>query len=246
MRTIAPTRDLNRRSSDLLIAAALVFLVGAALVAGGLSLHVVSLVSPFNQGYAVYDLTRKALLFIGIAGAFFAMALALRAITWKTDNKNARQLGDVLAARLDHQFVLIRNISKRSTGYVDAALVSKHGVLALRISQRKGEFFNEGGQWLQRRRKGKWRTMRWNPSRECAAAAMKLRAHLQDCDLPDMPVFAAVVFLRDPPELRLKLRQPAIPVVYASQLVSSLHDSYFAEDRLPASAAQALVQALYH
>ena len=246
MQNVAPTRSLNRRSRDLLIAAALVFLLGATLTVIGIALHIINLVVPFNQGYAIYDLTRKALLTIGIAIALLAMLLSLRAVTWKTDNKNAWQLGKMLAAHLDHQYVLIRNISKRSTGYVDAALVSKHGVLALRISKRKGAFFNEGGQWLKHRRKGKWRPMRWNPTREIAAKAIKLRAYLEEYDMHDIPVYAAVVFLRDPPEVSLKLQQPAVPVIYASQLFASLRDSYFAEDRLSASTVQAVVNALYH
>lgn len=246
MRNMAPTRSLNRRSRDLLIAAALVFLLGASLLVVGIALHVFSLVVPFNQGFDIYDLTRKALLLIGAAVALLAIFLALRAVTWKTDNRNAWQLGELLADHLDHQYVLIRNISKRTTGYVDAALVSKHGVLALRICRRRGEFFNEGGQWLRRRRKGKWRPMRWNPTREIAAAAIKLRAHLQDSGMPDVPVFAAVVFLHDAPEASLLLRQPAVPVVHARALIFSLRDSYFAEERLPQNTVQAVFNALYH
>ena len=246
MQNVAPSPSLNRRSRDVLMAAALIFLLGAALAVLGIALHVFSLVVPFHQGYASYDLTRKSLLALGIAVAFLGIALALRAVTWKTDNRDAWQLGEMLAAQLDNQYVFIRNISKRTTGYVDAALVSRHGVLALRISKRKGEFFNEGGQWLKRRRKGKWKPMRWNPTREIVADAIKLRAHLKDCDLPDAPVYAAIVFLGDAPAVSLKLQQPAVPVVYAKQLVASLRDGYFAEDRLTARAVQAAVNALYH
>lgn len=245
MQSVAPTRRLNRRSRDLLIAAALVFLLGAAMIVVGIALHILSLVVPFNQGYAIYNLTRKALLIVGLAVSVLAMMLALRAVTWRTDNRNAWQLGELLAAQLDHQYVLIRNISKRTTGYIDAALVSKHGVLALRISKRKGAFFNEGGQWLKRRRGGKWQPMRWNPTREIAADAIKLRAYLKDFDMTDIPVYAVVVFLRNSPEVSLQLQQPAVPVVYASQLTTDLRDSYFAEDRLSAPTVQAVVNLLY-
>ena len=65
--------------------------------------------------------------------------MAIRAITWKTDNQLAWQLGTQLAAHLDRHHVFIRNISKRSTGYVDAVLISKHGILVLRIIGRKGQ-----------------------------------------------------------------------------------------------------------
>ena len=246
MQSVAPTRSLNRRSRDLLFAAALIFLLGAALLVAGIALHIFGLVAPFNRGFPIYDLTRKSMLIIGSVITTLAMALALRAATWKTDNKNAWLLGEILAEELDHQYVLIRNISKRTTGYLDAALVSKHGVLALRISRRKGAYFNDGGQWLRRRRNGRWRKMRWNPTREIVAKAIRLRSHLKDSDMGEIPVYAAVVFLRDAPDVSLKLRQPAVPVVHANQLVASLRHSYFAEDRLPPGTVQALANVLYH
>ena len=228
----------------MLLLAALVFLLGAALAVGGIALHVFSLVVPFNAGYGIYDLTRKMMLLLGSLASMIALALALRAATWKTDNRNARLLGELLAAQLDHRYVLIRNISKRTTGYIDAALISRHGLLALRISNRKGDYFNEGADWLRRGKSG-WQPMRWNPTREIVKRAARLRAHLRLHDMPDVPVFAAVVFLRDAPELRLTLNAGAIPSVHASQLVSGLRDGYFAQERISAQAAQALVNVLY-
>ncbi len=246
MQNVAPTRSLTRRSRDLQVAAALVFLLGAALVVAGIALHVFGLVAPFNRGYNIYDATRKALLLIGAAFSLASLLLALRAVTWRTDNNTAYELGEQLAAQLDHRYVFIRNISKRTTGYVDAVLISAHGVLALRITRRKGEYFNEGGQWLRRRRKGKWRPMRWNPTREAVAAATKIRAHLQDYELRHIPLFAAVVFMRDAPDVRLKLREPDVPVLHASQLIAGLQDSYFDDERLPARTVQEIVNLLYH
>ncbi len=245
MQNVAPTRSLTRRSRDLQVAAALVFLLGAALAVAGIAMHVFNLVVPFNRGYEVYDLTRKALMLIGAAFGLGSLLMALRAVSWSTDNTTAYELGEQLATQLDQRYVFIRNISKRTTGYVDAALVSQHGVLALRITRRRGHFFNEGGQWLRRRRKGKWRPMRWNPTREAATAAIKLRAHLQDYELTQIPLYAAVVFMRDAPEVRLKLRQPAVPVVHASQLIADLNETYFAEERLPAHTVQEVVNLLY-
>lgn len=246
MQNVAPTRSLTRRSRDLQLAAALIFLLGAALVVAGIGLHVFNLVVPFNRGYDIYDLTRKALLLIGAVFSLVSLLLALRAVTWRTDNSTAYELGEQLAAQLDQRYIFIRNISKRTTGFVDAVLVSRHGVLALRITRRKGEFFNEGGQWLKRRRKGKWRPMRWNPTREVVDAAIKLKAHLHDYELTQIPLYAAVVFMRDAPEVRLKLQQPAVPVVHASRLMADLSESYFAEVRLPAHTVQEVVNLLYH
>lgn len=246
MQNVAPTHRLNRRSRDFLIAAAVVFLFGAALAVLGISLHVVSLVVPFNRGFAAYDLTRKALLSVGFGIAFVSMLMALRAVTWKTDHALAWELGELLARQLDRQFVFIRNISKRSLGYIDAALVSKHGVLVLRISQRKGEYYNEGGDWLRRGRNGKWRPLRWNPSRDVLGDAMKVKAFLQDYQVSSAPVYAAVVFTRSEPDLQFRARNPAVPVLNAGRLLAELSDSYFAEDRLDAGTVRQVVNLLYH
>ena len=245
MQNVAPTRRLNRRSRDFLIAAALVFLLGAAISVLGIGLHIFSLVVPFNRGYEVYDLTRKLLLSGGIGITFVAILMALRAVTWRTDNALAWQVGELLAAQLDRQFVFIRNISKRTIGYVDAVLVSKHGVLVLRITRRKGKFFNEGGQWLRRGRKGKWRPLRWNPTRDAVADAMKLKEYLKDFQLAEVPVYAAVVFTHDAPEVQFRLQEPAVPVVHASRLIVALQDSYFAQARIEANTIQQLVNLLY-
>lgn len=245
MQNVAPTHRLNRRSRDFLIAAAVVFLIGAALAVAGISLHVFSLVVPSNRGFAMYDLTRKGLLSVGAGLSFVSMLMALRAVSWKTDNALAWQLGELLAQELDRQFVLIRNISERSLGYIDAALVSKHGVLVLRITKRKGEYYNIGGDWLRRGRNGSWRPMRWNPTRDAVADAMKLKQYLRDYQLTAAPVFAAVVFTREAPDLQLSLQAPAIPAVRARNLIPVLQDSYFAEDRLDPGTVQQVVNLLY-
>jgi len=246
MQNVAPTHRLSRRSREFLIAAAVAFLLGAALAVAGISLHVVSLVIPFNRGFAFYDLTRKAMLSGGFGLAFVSILMALRAVTWKTDNALAWELGERLAQSLDRQFVFIRNISRRSLGYIDAALVSKHGVLVLRISRRKGQFLNHGGDWLRRRRKGTWQRLRWNPTRDVVADAMKVKAYLQDYQLTAVPVFAAVVFTRDAPDLTFRLQEPAVPVVHAAALISGLQDNYFAQERIDAATVQRVVNLLYH
>jgi len=245
MQNVAPSRRLNRRSRDFLLAAAAVFLLGAALAVAGIALHVFNLVVPFNRGFALYDLTRKAMLSLGAGLTCVAILMALRAVTWKTDNAQAWQLGERLAAELDRQFVYIRNISKLSIGYIDAALISQHGVLVLRITRRKGEFYNEKGQWLRRARKGNWRPLRWNPTRDVVNDALKLKEYLKDFQLAAVPVYAAVVFIRDAPDVVFSLKEPAVPVVYANGLIHSLQDSYFARRRLDTATVQQVVNLLY-
>jgi len=246
MRNVAPTRKLSRRSRDFLMAAAVIFWLGAALSVLGLGLHAINLVVSSNPGFGVYDLTRKAIASLGMGVMFVSCAMALRAVTWKTDNALARQVGEQLGACLDHRFVFIRNISKGTIGYVDAVLVSRHGVLVLRISNRRGVYFNEKGQWLMRKRKGKWKPMRWNPTREVVEDVMNIREYLEDYKLPGMPVYGVIVFTQDPPLAQLSLREPAVPVHHASQLVERLQDSYLARERLEAKTVQEIVNLLYH
>ena len=66
MQSVAPTRRLSRRSRDLLVAAGLVFLIGAGAVVAGITLHILNLVIASNPGAGFYDLFRKALLIFGI------------------------------------------------------------------------------------------------------------------------------------------------------------------------------------
>ena len=245
MQNVAPTNRLDRRARDFLFAAAVVCLVGAALTVLGIGMHVVGIVVPGNQSFALYDFARKLFLAAGIGTALASTMMALRAVTWKTDNALAWELGEMLARDLDRRFVFIRNLSARPFGYIDAALISSHGVLVLRITKRRGEFFNERGEWLRRGRRGSWKPMRWNPTRDVLRAAIKVKAFLKDDSLRGAPVYAAVVFMRAAPELRLSLREPAVPVVQASCLIEELAGSYFAETRLDTRAVQRIVNLLY-
>lgn len=246
MQNVAPTRRLNRRSRDALLAAAVLFLLGAALLVVGIGLHIVNLAVPSNSAFALYDLARKSMLPAGAALCIAANLLALRAVSWRTDNALAWELGERLATQLDHRFVFIRNISQRSTGYVDAALVSRHGILLLRITRRRGEYFNEGGSWLRRGRAGKWRALRWNPTREVLASALRVKAAMQERGLVAAPIFAAVVFMREEPAAQIRTQQPAVPVVHASAFVTGLRNSYFAALRLDARTTQQAIDLLYH
>ena len=245
MQNVSPARRLSRRSRDMLFAAAFVFLMGAGMVVLGIALHVFNLVVPFNPGAAAYDLTRKAILSLGAGIILVSFVMALRAISWKTNNMLAREVGAQLAAHLDRHHVFIRNISKRSLGYIDAVLVNKHGVLVFRLSKRKGRFFNEKGKWLLGTRKGNWRSIRWNPTREAANDLKRMRAYLQKHQMMDVPIFAVIVFTREAPLVQLTVREPALPVVHASQLVSRLRDSYFAQNRMNAETVQRVVNLLY-
>ena len=229
----------------MLVAAVLVFLVGAGAVVAGITLHILSLVIASNPGAGIYDFFRKAILALGIGSILSSFVMALRAITWKTDNQLACQVGAQLATQLDRNFVFIRNISKRSIGYVDAVLVSRHGILVLRISGRMGKFGNEKSHWLKRRRERNWMPMRWNPTQQVARNVSRIRAYLGEHGLADVPLSAVIVFTREAPLVELTLNDPAVPVVHASQLLERLRETYLAQGRLDAKTVQRVVNLLY-
>lgn len=246
MQNIAPTHKLSRRSRNFLIAAAVVFLLGVAFAVLGVVLHVITVVVPSNPGYDAYDLTRKGIIAIGAGLIFASLVMTLRAITWKTDNVLAKTVGDTLATFLDQRSIYIRNISDRTIGYVDAVLVSHHGVLVLRISDRQGVFFNEKSEWLSQKDKGEWRLMRWNPTREVVADIKKIREYLNDYNLQHVPIFGVVVFTEEPPITQFSVKHPIIPVIHLSDISYSLQDGYFAEDRITKQTAQEVVNLLYN
>lgn len=246
MQNVSPSRNLSRRSRDFLIAAAVVFLLGATLAVVGIALHIINVVVPSNQGFEVYDLTRKAVLSLGMGLIFVSLLMALRAVTWRTDNLLAKAVGDHLAQYLDKHFVYIRNISKRTIGYVDAVLISRHGVLVFRISNRQGVFFNEKGEWLRQKDKGEWQPMRWNPTREVVADIKKIREYLADYKLKDVPVYGVVVFTDEPPTTQFTVQEPVVPVSHVSQLSYSLQETYFAKPRMNAETVQQAVNLLYN
>lgn len=246
MQNVAPTRNLNRRSRDFLVLAAVVFLLGATLSVIGIVLHIITFVVPSNPGFQTFDLTRKAIISGGMGLIFVSLLMALRAITWKTDNALAEKVGNELATYLDKRFVFIRNISKRTIGYVDAVLIGTPGVLVFRISDRQGVYFNEKGEWLSQRDKGSWRSMRWNPSREVVEDVKKIREYLGDYNLKDVPVYGVVVFSEEPPITQFTVQEPVVPVTHLSQLSYSLQDGYFAKDRISAEKVQEVINLLYN
>lgn len=246
MQNVAPTRNLSRRSRDFLIASAVIFLLGITLAVIGLALHIINLVVESNPGFEIYDLVRKGVVSGGFGLIFVSILMILRAVTWKTDNLLAQEVGDELAKYLSKQHVYIRNISKRTIGYVDAALVSKHGVLVFRISNRQGVYFNEKGEWLTQKDKGEWKPMRWNPTREVVEDVKKINDYLIDYGVKNVPVYGVVVFTQDPPLTQFSLQEPAVPVTHASQLSYSLQDTYFAKDRLTPEVVQQIVNLLYN
>lgn len=229
MHNLVPSRVLARRSRTLLTIALIVGALGAFIAAIGFVLYAIPLVGgddPF------YGLVRGSLLVFGILLFLAALAMAVRAVTWRTDNDLAIKVGGVLGAQLDARFTFIRNISSRELGYIDAILVGPPGVLTFRILDLRGTLANEGADWLIQNRRGDWRPLGSSPTREVVADIDKLRAYLSARNLGDVPVYGVIVFTREQPELQLMGKMPVVPLTHLSSLLVNLGDNYLAKERI--------------
>ena len=248
MQNIAPTRTLTRRSRDLLYLAGLLALLALLIGVGGLVLHVINFVVPSNDGFEVYDAFRKILLVVSGLLFLLVLIMIIRALTWQTDNLLAKQTGEHLARHLDERYLFIRNISKRSTGYIDAVLLGPPGVLVFRISDAEGIYFNEGARWLTQKSKGEWGTVRFgrmNLTEEAVVDVKALRKYFAEEGLNDIPVYGVVAFTKESPILQFSVQKPVVPVAYNSTLYYDLSDNYFAKDRLDAKTVERVAQLLF-
>ena len=156
----------------------------------------------------------------------------MRAFTWKTDNDLAMITGRSLAQYLDDRFVLIRNVSKRQIGYVDAVLVGPPGTLVFRILDAEGNFANEGANWLRIKPNGESVPGGINPTREAIADIRKVREYLDKHHVVNTPVYGVVVFTKDEQRVRLSARDPVVPPSHLRTLVNNLRPNYLAKDRI--------------
>src|SRR5579871_91203 len=143
MRNEAPSRSLVRRANQVKTLALLVGAVGVFVTAVGILGAALPLVYTTDPSYGAYVFGYNLALVVGIGLLIVAVALAIRAFTWKTDNDLAMITGRFLAQYFDDRFTLIRNVSKREIGYVDAVLLGPPGVLVFRILDTEGNFSNE-------------------------------------------------------------------------------------------------------
>lgn len=241
MHNIAPSRALERRSRDLLKVALLFVLGGGFVGILGLSLFIVNLVVPSNPGYQDYVTVRSLMLFGGMILGLVGLGLALRSLTWKTDNPLADSTGKALSTYLDARYTFIRNVSKQAVGYIDALLIGPPGILVFRILDREGIYFNEGGRWLKQRDKGDWQPIGWNPTREVVEDIKKLRQFLTLRGLQEVQVYGVIVFSKEAPLAQFSVKEPVVPVVHIDELSYRLSDSYFAKDRVDEKTVAQLV-----
>ncbi len=245
MRHVVPSGALTRRARTVLYGSAVLMLAGLFALSIGFALHVVALVVESNPGFRQYDLVRKGLIVIGGLVIVISLGLIVRALTWKRDNLIAKSLGDAIAEFFDDRFIFIRNVSRSTLPYIDAVLVGPPGVLVLRVSDVRGVYFNEGRAWMKQRDKGEWRTMRWNPTEEAVSDIKSMREWLKARDLPDIPVFGAIVFTHEVPETQVTAQSPVVPVLHTSEFSYRLQDNYFAKDRLDQPRVNRIASLLY-
>lgn len=232
MRNEAPSRSLVRRANQVKTLALLVGAVAIFIGAVGILLAAIPLDNPASPTYAGYVLLYNLALLLGAALLVVAVALAIRAFTWKTDNDLAMITARFLAQFLDDRFVLIRNVSKREIGYVDAVLVGPPGTLVFRILDDEGDFVNEGVNWLRVRPTGETVPAGINPSVEAIADIRKVREYLEKRQLMNSPVYGVVVFVKDERRVRLTMREPTVPPAHMTQIIPVLQPNYLAKDRM--------------
>ena len=248
MRNMTPARALSRRANNERILAFVLGAVGLFAIVLGFFFIVVPLTGPNSPGFGLYVLIRTSLIGIGIVLLIGAIALGVRAFTYRTDNDLAQMTARVLGPVLDDRFTYIRSVNRRGIGYVDAVLVGPPGVLVFRIVDVAGVFFNEGPNWLEAdpgRGPQAWKPASIKPTADCFADMKRLDQYLAGKGLARMPVFGVIVFTRAAPQVRLSFREPALPAATFSALLPTLQSYYLNQDRLDPARADQIVRLLF-
>ncbi|MBE2183610.1 MAG: hypothetical protein IAE89_09315 [Anaerolineae bacterium] len=244
MQNIAPKRVISRRANQLYTIAFLMGSGGIFAIAMGILMILLPLDIPANPSYALYALVRGALIGIGALLLIGAIILAARAATFRKDNDLAMITGRYLEPLLDNNFTYIRNINKRSIGYVDAALIGPPGIMVFRIVDNTGAYINEGANWLKRAGSGEWIPAGFSPTREDIADIRKVREFLIKREIGDVPIFGMVVFTPDPQRVGLTIRNPEIPVTHLMNLYPALQNGYLTSPPLDANQVVAITRSL--
>ena len=245
MHNVAPSRALARRSRQLLALALVIGALGAFIIALGILMIMIPFVSEGSGSFSIYNFLRNGLVAFGALLFVAALAIAIRAATWKTDNDLAQALGKYLGNQLDARYTLIRNISRRDLGYIDALLIGPPGALVFRLVPDKGVFANEEANWMYQNRKGEWTPWRISPTREVVADIQKLRDYLARVNLGDVPVYGVIVFMNEQPSVQLMAKQPVVPLTHLGTLIPNMQSDYFARERVDASRVNNTIRMLY-
>lgn len=245
MRNAVPARVLARRSRDLFLIGMLLVISGIVLDLMGIGLSVFPLQVPSNPGYGFYSFARTLVMICGAGLILIGIGLIVRALTWRTENPLAEQVGLALADQFDDSFTFIRNVSKLAFGYIDAVIVGPPGVVVLRITNREGIYYNEGTRWMRQIDNDQWNALEWSPTDEVNADAQRLRDWLYRRGLGDVPISGAIIFAQDSPLARVNQKPPVrVPAVNLSDFRRTMADRYLAQPAVDPRLQQRLTQLL--
>jgi hypothetical protein len=241
MENVAPLHTVARRSRAL-------FEVAFILVTGGIFLGVLGLalyVIPFDEdANTLLVFSRGALLILGVVAGLAGIGFAIRAATIKPENTIAYQAGEYLRRHFDESYSFIRNINRRQVGYIDAVLVGKPGILVFRVLDSQGRFLNEKSNWMRADKRGQWRPLMNNPTKEVVEDIKALRQFFADKGLAELPVFGVIVFLKDDPTVHLTLQSPVVPATHLTSLYRRLGANYLAKERIDQRTVDKIVKIL--
>lgn len=229
MKIVSPARPLVRRSRTLLVLAGVLLSLGVFLVLVGIAMAAIPWVAPESSAYSLFTFMRGLVFVGGIALALAALAVAVRAVTLRTENTDAVVTARELARHLDDRFTFFTNVNRPGLGYIDGVLVGPPGALVCRILDSKGLFFNEASGWLKGGPNGT--PLRTNPTQQAIDDIKALREYLAKNQLERLPVFGVIVFIHPDPVLRLVVKDPVVPPTHLSSLMIRLQDNYLAKDR---------------
>jgi hypothetical protein len=247
MRNLAPTRSLTRRARNFLQLAFFIVALGAFMTVTGLFLTAIPLVASTSQSFGLYNTVKNVLFVLGIIVAVIGIVLAIRAVTWRTENDLARIVGNVLGGYLDERYTYIRNVSKIGVAYIDAVMVGVQGVLVFRILDKTGVYLNEGDRWLRLNpRDRRWIPAGIDPTRQALADIRNLQTYLTQRGLPaDTPIFGMVVFIKDAPLVQITHKSPVLPATQLSGVYAAMQGNFLAKERISRGAADAIIRLLY-
>lgn len=233
MQNLNPSRIIARRGRDLMVVGALLLLVG--MLAGSIGLFTLLLFSTQLLGLII--------ILIALAAFFAGIGFMVRGLTLRTENIPAAQVAESLSRELDGQYALIRNVSRRGLGYMDAVLIGPAGVLIFRIHDKPGDYLNEGGDWLERKPGKPYTLTNLNLTSEVVNDVHALRKYFTERKLAHVPVYALVVFTH--PNALITARQPRVPIAQLATLPTVLKGDFLLANRIDAPTAKAAVAALY-
>lgn len=232
LHNLNPTRVVARRGRDSMIIGALLLLSG--LVGCGIG------------GFtALIGITVIPVVFLAIGGLILAIGLGflIRGLTVRRENEPALAIANILERELDGRFSLLRNVSRRGLGYVDAILLGPTGAMVFRLVDKPGNYSNEGADWLERRGGTAFELSRLNATRECITDVYALRDYFGKRGLSNVPVFGTVCFTA--PDVQLTARQPTVPIADLRTLMIVLRREYLTKDRVDGDTVARAVTLLY-